>query len=90
MPSLDREQGIPASPEAVQARLRNIERQKQLVDDAAKLLSLANDLKAEVDKSNKDELSLDVVRKADEIEKLAHTVKERMKCSGCASVVLMP
>jgi hypothetical protein len=32
-----------------------------------------------VDKSDKNTLSLDVVRKADEIEKLAHSVKERMK-----------
>ncbi len=46
-----------------------------------KLLSLANELKADVDKSSKDTLSLDVVRKADEIEKLAHSVKEKMKGS---------
>jgi hypothetical protein len=32
-----------------------------------------------VDKSTKDTLSLDVVKKADEIEKLAHSVKEKMK-----------
>jgi len=67
--------------EEQQARLRNNERQKQLVDDTAKLLSLANELKADVDKSSKDTLSLDVVRKADEIEKLAHSVKEKMKGS---------
>ena len=36
-------------------------------------------LKAEVDKTNKDMLSLNVIRKADEIEKLAHNVKEKMK-----------
>jgi len=62
-----------------QAKLHNIERQKKLVEDTAKLLALANELKVAVDKSNKDTLSLDVVRKADEIEKLAHSVKERMK-----------
>jgi nitric oxide reductase activation protein len=65
--------------EEEQAKMRNIERQKHLVEDTEKLLSLANELKADVDKSNKDTLSLDVVRKADEIEKLAHAVKERMK-----------
>jgi hypothetical protein len=32
-----------------------------------------------VDKSDKNTLSLEVVRKADEIEKLAHSVKEGMK-----------
>jgi hypothetical protein len=36
-------------------------------------------LKAEVDKTNKDMLSLNVIRKADEIEKLAHNVKEKMR-----------
>ncbi len=67
--------------EAQQARMRNDDRQKQLVDDTAKLLSLANELKVDVDKSSKDTLSLDVVRKADEIEKLAREVRDKMKGS---------
>lgn len=62
-----------------QAKMRNVERQKQLVSDTEKLLALANELKLDVDKSNKDTLSLDVIKKADEIEKLAHNVKEKMK-----------
>jgi hypothetical protein len=57
----------------------NAQRKKQLADDSAKLLKLATDLKTEVDKTDKDTLSLTVIRKADEIEKLAHDVKERMK-----------
>ncbi len=57
----------------------NQERKKQLTDDSARLLKLANDLKAEVDKTSKDTLSLSVIRKADEIERLAHSVKEKMK-----------
>lgn len=57
----------------------NLERQKQLADDSAKLVKLATDLKIEVDKTTKDTLSLSVIRKADEIEKLAHSVKEKMK-----------
>ncbi len=57
----------------------NAERKKQIADDTARLLKLANDLKAEVDKTSKDTLSLTVIRKADEIEKLAHAVKEKMK-----------
>ena len=64
-----------------QARMRNNDRQKQLVADTDKLLSLATELKADVDKSNKDMLSLDVLKKAEEIEKLAHAVKEKMKGS---------
>ena len=62
-----------------QAKLQNDDRQKRLVADTDKLLALATDLKAQVDKSTKDTLSVDVIKKADEIEKLAHSVKERMK-----------
>ena len=54
------------------------ERRKQIADESAILLKLATDLKAEVDKTTKDTLSLNVIRKADQIEKLAHNVKEQM------------
>jgi hypothetical protein len=57
----------------------NAERKKQIADESAKLLKLAADLKVEVDKTTEDTLSLSVIRKADEIEKLAHDVKEKMK-----------
>jgi hypothetical protein len=57
----------------------NAERKRQLADESAKLLKLATDLKVEVDKTSKDTLSINVIRKADEIEKLAHDVKEKMK-----------
>ena len=67
--------------EEQQARMRNADRQKQLVDDTQRLLALANELKADVDKSTKDTLSLEVIRKADEIERLAHNVKDKMKGS---------
>jgi hypothetical protein len=43
------------------------------------LLALATELKDYVDKSNEHVLSLDVVKKAEEIEKLAHHVREKMK-----------
>jgi hypothetical protein len=56
-----------------------MERKRQITDDSARLLKLASDLKAEVDKTSKDTLSLGVIRKAEEIEKLAHNVKEKMK-----------
>jgi hypothetical protein len=62
-----------------QEKLRNNDRQKRLVADTDKLLALATDLKAQVDKSTKDTLSVDVIKKAEEIEKLARSVKERMK-----------
>jgi len=57
------------------------DRQKQLADDTAKLLALANELKAEMDKSTKDTLSLKVVKKAEEVEKLARKVRDEMKKS---------
>jgi hypothetical protein len=83
--------GMPQKPDSVdtdpmaphraeqQEKARNADRQKRLVADTDKLLALATDLKEQVDKSSKDTLSLDVIKKADEIEKLAHSVKERMK-----------
>ena len=57
----------------------NDDRHKRLEDDAGKLHALSTELKTEVDKANKDELSLEVMRKAAEIEKLAHDVQSRMK-----------
>jgi hypothetical protein len=71
----------PASPkiEEQQAKARSTERQKKLVADTDKLLALATELKTDVDKTNQNILSMDVIKKADEIEKLAHSVKERMK-----------
>ena len=57
----------------------NAERKRQIAEDGANLLKLAVELKAEVDKTNKDVLSITVIRKADVIEKLARQVKEKMK-----------
>ena len=65
--------------EEQQARARSTDRQKKLVADTEKLLALATELKTDVDKTNQNILSVDVIKKADEIEKLAHSVKERMK-----------
>ena len=57
----------------------NAERKKQIAEDSAKLLKLATDLKAEVDKTTKDTLSMQVIRKAAEIERLAHDVKGNIR-----------
>lgn len=56
-------------------------RQAQLVADTQKLYELTEQLKAEVAKSNKDTLSLSVIKKADEVEKLARSLKERMRAT---------
>ncbi|HLM83371.1 MAG TPA: hypothetical protein VK302_22420 [Terriglobales bacterium] len=55
------------------------ERIAALKTDTDKLLKLSVELKQYVDKSDENVLSLDVVKKADEIEKLAKSVKEKMK-----------
>jgi hypothetical protein len=50
-----------------------------LKNDTDKLLRLSVELKSYVDKSDENVLSLDVVKKAEEIEKLAKSVKDKMK-----------
>jgi hypothetical protein len=57
----------------------NDDRHKRLAADVDRLVSLTGELKSDVDKTTKDELSLDVIKKAQEIEKLAHDVQSRMK-----------
>jgi hypothetical protein len=57
----------------------NAQRQQDIRNDAEKLLELATELKQAVDKSNENTLSLDVIKKAEQIEKLAKTVKQKMK-----------
>lgn len=63
----------PASPQTPQ--------QKQLADDTAKLLTLANELKVELEKSGKDTLSLSVIKKAEQVGKLARKVRDEMRAS---------
>ena len=60
----------------------NKQRQTTLQKDTDHLLELATELKAYVDKTNEHTLSLDVIKKAEEIEKLAKSVKEKMKGSN--------
>ena len=57
----------------------NLQRQEDIRKDTEKLLELATELKQAVDKSNENTLSLDVIKKAEQIEKLAKTVKDKMK-----------
>ncbi len=55
------------------------ERVAALKNDTDRLLKLSVELKAYVDKSDENVLSLDVIKRASEIEKLAHSVREKMK-----------
>ena len=70
---------LPPAQREKQEKLQNEGRQKQLVADTEKLLQLANELHTDVSKTDKNVLSVDVVRKAEEIEKLAHSVKVKMR-----------
>jgi hypothetical protein len=55
------------------------ERAAAIKTDTDKLLKLSVELKAYVDKSDENVLSLDVIKKAEEIEKLAKSVKDKMR-----------
>jgi hypothetical protein len=61
------------------AKKANLERQAQLKTDTDRLFKLSQELKEYVDKSNENVLSVNVLRKAEEIEKLARSVKDKMK-----------
>ncbi len=64
-----------------QLRMLNADRQKQLVADTNKLLKLAQQLNAEIGSTNPDSLTPDQLRRIAEIEKLAHSVKDKMSTS---------
>src|SRR5690348_13612870 len=57
----------------------NQQRQAELKRDSERLVKLSTELKQYVDKTNENILSLDVIKKADEIEKLARSVKTKMR-----------
>lgn len=61
------------------AKKRNLARQATIKKDTDRLLQLATELKQYVDKTNENTLSLDVINKADEVEKLAKEVKNKMR-----------
>ena len=67
----------PASPEEL--------RQAEIEADTKKLFLMAADLRAEVAKTYKDSLSLNVIKKAAEVEKLAKSLKTRMSREAAAA-----
>lgn len=74
----------PSIPPEMQKRMEkeaNQQRQTELKRDAARLLKLSTELNDYVGKTNENILSLDVIKKADEIERLAHSVKTKMRGS---------
>jgi hypothetical protein len=75
----DRQVIVDNSAEVRQAQLLRVQRQKQLISDSDKLLKLATDLKQQIDNTPAETLSTDSVKKAAEIEKLAHSLRQRLK-----------
>jgi hypothetical protein len=75
----DNEMGIPPEMQKAMQKKANEQRQAELKRDTDKLLKLSTELKEYVDKSNENVLSLDVIKKAEEIERLAHSVKTKMR-----------
>jgi hypothetical protein len=76
--------GRPADPlesmMAARTRLeRNIDRQKHLVIDTQRLLALANELNTEIASSGTETMTPAMLHKMDEIEKLARSVKDKMR-----------
>ena len=85
-PSFPREP-LPESHEDVRLRherdkAMNTKRQEDLKRDTDRLFKLATELKDEVDKTTENVLSLDVIKKAEEIDKLAKSVRDKMKAQA--------
>lgn len=55
------------------------ERRAQLQRDTEKLVALVAELKQHIDKSNPNILSMEAIKKAAEIQKLAKSVEDKMK-----------
>jgi hypothetical protein len=70
---------VPPDMQKKMEKKANEQRQAELKRDTDKLLKLSTELKNYVDKSNENVLSLDVIKKAEEIERLAHNVRIKMR-----------
>lgn len=57
----------------------NTERKRQIDSDTAKLIKLARELNTAVQTTNQGSLPIDIIRKAELIERLARDVREKMK-----------
>ena len=58
---------------------RNLDRQKHLESDTKRLLALANELNTEIASSSMETMTPEMIRKMSEIEKLARSVKDKMR-----------
>ena len=60
-------------------KARNELRQKQLVSDTSKLLAAARELESEVGGSSGNRLPTSAMKRAEEVERLARSVKDKMR-----------
>jgi hypothetical protein len=68
-----------ASLRQMQARQREVQREQKIANDTDRLLALIAEFKKQMDGPEKSELSLNMAKKLEEIEKLAHNLKNEMK-----------
>jgi hypothetical protein len=82
-PAQRRSRGVEVAPAPPltpqQQKEMNKERYAKLKKDTDQLLKLATELKESVDKANQNTLSLEVIKKSEQIEKLAKSVRDKMK-----------
>jgi hypothetical protein len=64
-----------------QARAANEQRQLEIKRDTEKMYQLTAELKESLEKSSQNVMSMDDIKKVEQIEKLAHGVKSKMKQS---------
>ena len=73
----EREERLPGQ-KSQKEELLKLDHKKNL-EDAARLLELAQDLKSELDKSDRNVLPVSSLRKAEQIEKLARNLRSRLR-----------
>ena len=84
-PLAEQSQGMPVpvktEDEINQERLQKYRelRQQELLRDAAKLQQLSTEIRDYLDKHNSQMLSIDMIKKAELVEKLAKSVRQKMK-----------
>jgi hypothetical protein len=64
-----------------QAISANQQRQLEMKRDTEKMAELTQELKQYLEKTDQGVISVDMIKKAEQIEKLAHSVKSKMKQS---------
>ncbi len=87
-PSVSQSQGMGGVPVTMgsdaqkqQAMAANEQRQQEIRRDTDKIAELTQELKDSLLKSDQGVMSVDAIKKAEQIEKLAHSVKSKLKQS---------